>query len=429
MFSLQRKAFCEDIQYTTTDGSSCLIGHASRPQARDKITAHIRTGFTLHVLNSSRVHTQHVTVHGAPGFAITEYDGYGQHSYLNVSVGRRQVSAGRRPPDGAAREDSEAKCGLTNPTGGRLCLGLIASNNDALHSSGCKHGPTFTAGELSYCLDDWVNVHSRAQVVMERVDARHVVLVDPRLVSAASVPDNFAYGNAETLTNAKPGDMISFFLSGNLSSLGSARVLSTRRATWTHDSQTVEQAQQLLEQVYNTTCGLDAGLLCRQFGCEPRVWHVEFDSEIPRWADAASARGIVASLDSWTASGARVKDSHLHHGRFGIRWKSSDASISGSRISARYMEISPLEFYMEGPLRLTNISVVGNTFPECAAPAASFAKTECTEDTHIPLGYWCQWVEWGGGCGGVCHAAAVGASQLDAQACTAIAIDHNNQAH
>ena len=36
------------------------------------------------------------------------------------------------------------------------------------------------------------------------------------------------------------------------------------------------------------------------------------------------------SLDSWAASDAVVKDRHLHHGRFGLRWKSSDAAITGN---------------------------------------------------------------------------------------------------
>ena len=131
-----------------TDGSSCLEGGANKLQPQDKITAHIRKGFTLHILNSTRVHTQHSAIHGAPGFAITEYDGIGKHSYTNVSIGRRHTN------------DSQAMCGIANPTGGRLCLGMIASNNDALHSSGCKYGPSFTAGELSYALGEgahWID--------------------------------------------------------------------------------------------------------------------------------------------------------------------------------------------------------------------------------------------------------------------------------
>ena len=127
-FSLPRASFCKDIDFTTTDGSSCRDGGASKLQPQDKVTAHLRAGFTLHILNSTRVHTQHFAIHGAPGFAITEYDGYGAHSYLNVSLGRRHVSRPKHPP--GAAYDSQAMCGTTNPTGGRLCLGMIASNND-----------------------------------------------------------------------------------------------------------------------------------------------------------------------------------------------------------------------------------------------------------------------------------------------------------
>lgn len=146
IFTLQRKSFCKDISSSLTDGASCLgDASTSKLQLQDKITAHIRAGFTLHILNSTRVHTQHTAIHGAPGFAITEYDGQGAHSYFNVSLGRRHHTA-------AHGHTNTDMCGVSNPTGGRLCLGLISSNNDALHSSGCKYGPSFTSGELSYCL-------------------------------------------------------------------------------------------------------------------------------------------------------------------------------------------------------------------------------------------------------------------------------------
>ena len=176
VFNLSRAEFCTGIQFTTTDGTSCLDAAADtqarksldasnhRLQLQDKITAHIRIGYTLHLLNSSHVHTQHTSIHGAPGFAITEYDGYGKHSYYNVSLGRRhRTSNQRRAANSSMHANDAAMCGVANPTGGRLCLGLIASNNDALHSSGCKHGPSFVSGELSYCMDDWVNIHSRVR--------------------------------------------------------------------------------------------------------------------------------------------------------------------------------------------------------------------------------------------------------------------------
>ena len=259
------------------------------------------------------------------------------------------------------------------------------------------------------------------------MDARHLLIIDPRLDYSMSVPDNFPYGNAETMTNARPGDEVSFYLSGNLSRLGSARVLSTRRTSWDADDMpAIEQAQQLLDKQFNRTCGLDAGLHCKEYGtCLPRVWHVAFASDIPEWGATNGARGIVATLNSWTASGAVVKDSHLHHGRFGIRWKSSNATITGNRISARYVEISPLEYYMEGPFRLGNIVVANNTFSVCNETASLFPSTDC--EKNLPLGFWRKWTAWGGGTGGVCKAAAVGATELVAGTCTDIFIQHNKQ--
>eukprot|EP01048_Picozoa_sp_COSAG05_P018163 COSAG05_NODE_2607_length_2846_cov_13.463497_1_plen_536_part_00 len=170
-FNLSRISICKEIQFTTTDGSSCRDPHATMLRPRDKITAHIRVGFTLHILNSTRVRTQHTAIHGAPGFAVSEYDGYGNHSYFNVSLSRRHVQRNHSSSGGGGGGgedyyyDAQSMCGTTNPTGGRLCLGMIASNNDGLHSSGCQFGPTFERGELSYCLDDWINVHSRTQIV------------------------------------------------------------------------------------------------------------------------------------------------------------------------------------------------------------------------------------------------------------------------
>jgi hypothetical protein len=70
-FSLLRKDFCTDISAVTTDGTSCLKGAAHELRAGDKVTCHTRTAFTLHLLNSSRVHTQHSAIHGAPGCVCT----------------------------------------------------------------------------------------------------------------------------------------------------------------------------------------------------------------------------------------------------------------------------------------------------------------------------------------------------------------------
>ena len=75
------------------------------------------------------------------------------------------------------------------------------------------------------------------------------------------------------------------------------------------------------------------------------------------------------------------------------------------------------------------VAIVGrdnNAFAACAAPVdGSIAGTVCANGTHLPLGYWSPWVEYGGGTGGICAAAAVGASALDPTACTDVDIENN----
>ena len=52
---------------------------------------------------------------------------------------------------------------------GRLCLGMIASNADIFHSSGVKRGPTVERCEFTVAMDDYLNVHSRAQLLVSRI--------------------------------------------------------------------------------------------------------------------------------------------------------------------------------------------------------------------------------------------------------------------
>ena len=108
--------------------------------------------------------------------AVTEFDGAGGHSYERVRVVRRPLPARRTDGDGGAvveaatavtaatADDDPATALCGPPSRRRLCLAVVASNADAFHSSGCRDGPALRAVELSYAMDDYLNVHSRAQV-------------------------------------------------------------------------------------------------------------------------------------------------------------------------------------------------------------------------------------------------------------------------
>ena len=369
-------------------GGSCAAkstdGSLPHPNIGDKVTIHFRGGLTYHIMNSTRISTSDVGIHGATAFAITEYDGGGGHSYRNVSVGRRGGGV-----------DREAICGRGLPSGGRLCFGAIASNNDAFHSSGAKLGPTFVDGELSYCLDDYVNIHSRAQVVFRRESDTSLLVIDPRLAYSAGVPDDFAYGNAETLTNCRPRDKLSFWHKTTFAPQGLGTVASLRRLTAPGaEARLLLQAQAFLDTNMSKAFDLDAGVHCAKFGCVPRLWRVEFAAPVPAEVGPTS----LVNLEGWDNAGAMVENTRMHHGFYGLRWKSSHGSIANNLYTGKYVEVTPLEFYMEGPFEVRNVSVTGNRFAQCGIKNVWRSRDNVICDTQgEKLPAWPQ-----GGEGGVC---------------------------
>ena len=82
---------------------------------------------------------------------------------------------------------------------------------------------------LSYMLDDYLNVHSRLQFLGKRLSKTELIILDPRLSIARGVPDDNPYGAAETMTNAKPGDVLEFHELNTFVPLGSAKIASIQR--------------------------------------------------------------------------------------------------------------------------------------------------------------------------------------------------------
>lgn len=149
--------------------------------------------------------------------AITEFDGTGSHSYTDVAVRVRDVSA-----------DPTAMCA----DGTRLCQGILASNADCFHSSGVCLGPRLTRVELSSTFDDYLNIHSRTQVVSRRLSGNRLTILDPRLERDKGLPNDHPYGTAESFQNVRPGDTLSFYALNSLRPLAlHVPVVSTARFT------------------------------------------------------------------------------------------------------------------------------------------------------------------------------------------------------
>ena len=63
------------------------------------------------------------------------------------------------------------------------------------------------------------------------------------------------------------------------------------------DAALLAQAQKFLDAEFASAFHLDSGLLCAPYGCQPRLWRVQFTADLP----AAVGAGSVANLDSWYA--------------------------------------------------------------------------------------------------------------------------------
>ena len=369
--------------------------------AGDKITVRIRAGYTLHTHNSSRVVYSDLKIHGSTFMAITEFGGRGGHRYQNVKVARRSsVPAANGTAMCAGRK--------------RSCAGLIASNADAFHSSACRDGPHLDNVELSYCLDDFINVHTRVQAVgLRRPPAtvgggERLVLLDPRLSRDAGLPNDAPYGTAETLQNLRPGDNVTFYQINTLKKLATRTVASATRvldvaagaALAAHFSKTVNlPPDDANPPVLDCdVCGLPATAVHGNQGrsnvtenCPAgysRAWHVELTAgQAPLPPNVTN--NTLVQIEGWDASGAVVENCHFHDSDFGFRWKSSGSKIINSVIGGSRIEISPLQLYLEGALEVHSVQISGNTFTKldamsepnesgCTGSTSSYAPGTCS---------------------------------------------------
>jgi hypothetical protein len=92
----------------------------------------------------------------------------------------------------------------------------------------------------------------------------------------------------------------------------------------------------------------------------------------------------------------------MHHGLYGVRWKSSNGALYLNEIGANYVEVTPLQWYMEGPLRIRNVSIAHNDFTQCGIRNAFSTRNThcliCPGPDQLP--FWARHDGHGGACNG-----------------------------
>ena len=222
------------------------------------------------------------------------------------------------------------------------------------------------------------------------------------------MPNDAPYGTAETLQNLRPGDNVSFFALNTLKKLATRTVATATRFT------DVAAGAELAAQFDSTVnappytanpkvgpvdvCGLPPTLVkgnqdrvAVAENCAAgysRAWDVELAAGQPS-LPAGVTNNTLVQIDGWDASGAVVENCHFHDSNYGFRWKSSSSEIINSVIGGHRIEISPLQFYLEGALEVHDVLISGNTFTElanmsvpnesgCTGSKSSYAPGACS---------------------------------------------------
>ena len=376
------------------------------PAVGDKVTAIIRVGYTWNLHRCAAVSVSNVTIHAASSMSITEFDGCGPNAYDAMRVVRRAAG-------------SSAMCG-PHGSGTRACRVAVAANADCFHSSGMRRGPAVTRCEFSYAMDDFANVHSRAQVSLGVVAtaaaatapgvpaaaaaaaaATTLLVADPRLQRDHGILDDDPYGTVETLPNAKVGDAVTLRDARTLVLVAAGTIASLTRATpadaWAQGAQAAldgmnsDPALAPLSPHYQAFDVGGVGVT------DPRVWRVAVAVR-PAAAGGAAAAGpdlnrtLLFELSDWDASGASFVDNRLHNGIDGLRWKSSggliarnvwhhaERSLPANRATG--LELTPLRSFLEGPLAISGVRVVNNTIYGGGSAAAYITQCEGMGHAH-----------------------------------------------
>ena len=357
----------------------------------DKMTCVVRVGYTWFVHNSTSVITRNVNIRGSSFMAITEFDGGGANIYDDVNVIRRKKKESGKRGSGP--------------------IPLVACNADVFHSSGCQHGPHVMNSEYSYAFDDYVNVHTRAQIsvglweeveevgeVEGEVEEVELLIADPRLRRDDGLDDDGPYGVVETLTNLRPGMHLLLSNPHTLHlEMPPLQVVRAERVVIGNNA--IVRAQSALDDLsanvtyvphynfmdatYNETNGNNTTSILRS-----RVWRVRVvlpssspsssstNARTKARTDARNKRHIrnqlnatyLCEIQEWNNSNAVVTGNIFHSSIDGVRWKSSNGQfvnntwwnpLSNSKTG---LEITPLRSFMEGPFRITNVTVRSNVF-------------------------------------------------------------------
>ena len=309
------------------------------------------SGITFHMFNSTRVHAEDITIHHAPYFAVTAFNGGGGHYFRRLNF---------------APVDPTGPCIAPVPSVIPPELCHMVSKRDAIHFSDLRAGCTIEESRVGYSGDDFFNVHTTLMLVLScNADANSCLMVNPHL---PGVPRNTVYGSNSVMETVVPGDEMSFFSWPDASFMTTrfgdkgAPPLRVKKATRVTDPALLEQAATLPPQL--GTCDTNPVFCTNQsviFDASD-LWRVEFSASTK--LPAGVGRTALVQIDSISNAGTVLRNNLFTNTSCNLgRYKSSDSVIEGNTfVNGRIpnLELTWLPQFFEGPVRLKNVSVADN---------------------------------------------------------------------
>ena len=317
-------------------------------------------GITYNLLNCSDITSEDITIHQAPFFSVTAFNGDGGHIFRRFHL----------PNDTTVDPETGRP---TDP---------YPHQRDAFHFTDLRRGVLLEDSHASGFGDDFFNSHNTIMLVLRRESPTSLLLINPHLqnVIKAKGPHsiienrNTVYGTNCVLENLRAGDQVHFFGCPQcLSSNGPGKNANCSASDFIPPPLGGIEASVVAgapEQVTDAAVVADASDLAAKLTAEysftqfdaSDIWRVHFSAPLP----AAVERAALVNIDSFSTPGTVIRNNNFSFTKYNLgRFKSSGGQILNNHFShagSANLEISALLQYFEGPLPIVrDVVVSGNT--------------------------------------------------------------------
>eukprot|EP01084_Bolivina_argentea_P098272 176623_1 len=265
-------------------------------------------------VNCSNVLIDNLIIYSSSNMALVEMYGQGNNIYNNYQLIRKYNSTH-----------------------------LLTANADAFHSTVNLYGPTLKNSHMMYPADDFVNVHNRLNILLERISDYETYIIDT--------------DNGSTLQWLKANDYIYFYQLNSLNYFGYGIVESFYMVTNETIIQQARDSENVLESPpYNAHFIVNYTDLVK-------VYYVKFKNKLEK-----NITGYWALVEIDLNNNALIENNICYNGYSSVvKIKSNGAIVQNNYAYSTHggMQLKASQNWLEGELGLKNIIVRNNIFYGC----------------------------------------------------------------